>query len=157
MEPHRRGLYRRALCSRVYLAYSLRQLRVGISPPYTLNPYDRLYNVLQTPQIHTLCSYCPYPVILYCAFLLLTLSLQSILHLYNTVGTARSSIPISYLILYFQKTYSSKIIFLTNHYIKPKEQPNTYTTVLVTYQLKSYIESLNALNIIILIERQLTI
>ena len=45
-EPHRRGLYRRAPCSRVHLAYSLRQLRVGISPPYALNPYDRLRNVL---------------------------------------------------------------------------------------------------------------
>ena len=32
IEPHRRGLYRRAPCSRVHLAYSLRQLRVGISP-----------------------------------------------------------------------------------------------------------------------------
>ena len=39
-EPHRRGLHRRAPCSRVYLAYSLRQLRVGISPPYALDPYD---------------------------------------------------------------------------------------------------------------------
>ena len=35
-----------APCSRVHLAYSLRQLRVGISPPYALNPYDRLRNVL---------------------------------------------------------------------------------------------------------------
>ena len=39
-EPHYRGLYRRAPCSRVHLAYSLHQLRVGISPPYTLDPYD---------------------------------------------------------------------------------------------------------------------
>ena len=31
-ELYRRGLYRRAPCSRVYFAYSLRQLRVGISP-----------------------------------------------------------------------------------------------------------------------------
>ena len=45
-EPHCRGLYRRALCSRVHLAYSLRQLRVGISPPYALDPYDRSRNVL---------------------------------------------------------------------------------------------------------------
>ena len=45
-EPHRKGFYRRALCSYVYLAYSLRQLRVGISPPYALDPYDRLRNVL---------------------------------------------------------------------------------------------------------------
>ena len=45
-EPHHRGLYRRAPCSRVCLAYSLRQLRVGISPPYALDPYDRLRNVL---------------------------------------------------------------------------------------------------------------
>ncbi len=45
-EPHRRGLHRRAPCSRVHLAYSLRQLRVGISPPYALDPYDRSRNVL---------------------------------------------------------------------------------------------------------------
>ena len=45
-EPHHRGLYRRAPCSYVHLAYSLRQLRVGISPPYALDPYDRLRNVL---------------------------------------------------------------------------------------------------------------
>ena len=35
-----------APCSRVYLAYSLRQLRVGILPPYALDPYNRLRNVL---------------------------------------------------------------------------------------------------------------
>jgi len=46
MEPHRRGLYRRAPCSRIHLVYSLRQLRVGISPPYALDPYDWLRNVL---------------------------------------------------------------------------------------------------------------
>ena len=40
MEPHRKGLYRRAPCSRVHFAYSLYQLRVGISPPYALDPYD---------------------------------------------------------------------------------------------------------------------
>ena len=45
-EPYCRGLYKRALCSRVHLAYSLRQLRVGILPPYALDPYDRLRNVL---------------------------------------------------------------------------------------------------------------
>ena len=45
-EPHRKGLYRRAPCSRVHLTYSLRQLRVGISPPYALDPYDRSRNVL---------------------------------------------------------------------------------------------------------------
>jgi len=45
-EPDRRGLHRRAPCSRVYLAYSLCQLRVGISPPYALDPYDRSRNVL---------------------------------------------------------------------------------------------------------------
>ena len=45
-EPYRRGLYRRAPCSRVHLAYSLRQLRVGTSPPYALDPYDRSRNVL---------------------------------------------------------------------------------------------------------------
>ena len=45
-EPHRRGLYRRAPYSRVHLAYSLRQLHVGISPPYTLDSYNRLRNVL---------------------------------------------------------------------------------------------------------------
>ena len=45
-EPYRRGLYRRAPCSRVYLAYSLRQLRVGILPPYALDPYNQLRNVL---------------------------------------------------------------------------------------------------------------
>src|SRR6266568_1775821 len=45
-EPHRRGLHRRAPCSRVHLAYSLCQLRVGISPPYALDPYDRSRNVL---------------------------------------------------------------------------------------------------------------
>ena len=39
-EPHCRGLYRRALCSYVHLAYSLCQLCVGISPPYALDPYD---------------------------------------------------------------------------------------------------------------------
>jgi hypothetical protein len=46
IEPYRRGLYRRAPCSYIYLAYSLRQLRVGISPPYALDPYDRSRNVL---------------------------------------------------------------------------------------------------------------
>jgi hypothetical protein len=30
----------------VHLAYSLRQLRVGISPPYAFDPYDRSRNVL---------------------------------------------------------------------------------------------------------------
>ena len=45
-EPHRKGLHRRAPCSRVHLAYSLRQLRVGISPPYALDPYDQSRNVL---------------------------------------------------------------------------------------------------------------
>ena len=45
-EPHHKGLHRRAPCSRVHLAYSLRQLRVGISPPYALDPYDRSRNVL---------------------------------------------------------------------------------------------------------------
>jgi len=37
---YHRGLHRRAPCSCVHLAYSLRQLRVGISPPYALDPYD---------------------------------------------------------------------------------------------------------------------
>ena len=37
-EPHRRGLYKRAPCSRVHLAYSLRQLRVGISPSLRPRP-----------------------------------------------------------------------------------------------------------------------
>ena len=46
MEPHRRGLHRRAPCSRVYLAYSLCQVRVGILPFYALDPYDRSRNVL---------------------------------------------------------------------------------------------------------------
>ena len=32
--------------TRVHLTYSLRQLRVGILPPYALNPYNRLRNVL---------------------------------------------------------------------------------------------------------------
>ena len=64
MEPHYRGLYRRAPCSRVYLAYSLHQLRVGILPPYALDPYNQLRNILQTPQIYTLCSHCPRPVTL---------------------------------------------------------------------------------------------
>ena len=45
-EPYHRGLYRRAPYSRVHLAYSLHQLRVGISPPYALDPYDRSCNVL---------------------------------------------------------------------------------------------------------------
>ena len=58
-EPNHRGLHRRTPCSRVHLAYSLCQLREGISPPYALNPYNRSRNVLQTPQIHTL--YSPYP------------------------------------------------------------------------------------------------
>ena len=46
MKPHHRGLHRRAPCSRVYLAYSLYQLRVGISPLYALNPYNWSRNVL---------------------------------------------------------------------------------------------------------------
>jgi len=46
MEPNYRGLYRRTPCSCVHLAYSLYQLREGISPPYALDPYDRLRNVL---------------------------------------------------------------------------------------------------------------
>ena len=97
-EPHRRGFHRRAPCSRVHLAYSLRQLRVGISPPYALDPYDRSRNVLQTPRIHTLCSYCPRPVTLRCAFLSPTLSLRPILRLHDTTGAARSSVsPTSYL------------------------------------------------------------
>ena len=45
-EPYYRGLYRRALYSRVHLMYSLRQLRLGILPPYALDPYNRLCNVL---------------------------------------------------------------------------------------------------------------
>ena len=45
-EPYYRGLYRRAPYSCVYLAYSLYQLCVGISPPYALDPYDRSRNVL---------------------------------------------------------------------------------------------------------------
>ena len=99
MEPHRRGPYRKAPCSCVYLVYSLYQLRVGILPPYALNPYDRSHNVLQTPRIHTLYSYCPRPVILRCAFFLLpTLSLRPILRLCNTVGAARSSVSTSYLL-----------------------------------------------------------
>ena len=125
-EPHRRGLHRRAPCSCVHLAYSLRQLRVGISPPYALDPYDRSRNVLQTPRIHTFCSRCPRPVTLRCAFLSPTLSLQPILHLYNTAGAARSSVSTSYLTSHFQGTHNSKTIFLTSHYIKPREQPNTY-------------------------------
>ena len=100
-EPHRRGLHRRAPCSRVHLAYSLYQLHAGISPPYALDPYDRSHNVLQTLRIYTLCSHCPYPMTLYCAFLLLTLSLQLILYFCNIVGTVRNSVPISYLTLYF--------------------------------------------------------
>ena len=32
--------------TRVYLTYSLHQLRVGISPLYALDPYDRSRNVL---------------------------------------------------------------------------------------------------------------
>ena len=39
-EPHRRGLYRRALCSHIYLVYSLYQLCIGILPPYALDPYN---------------------------------------------------------------------------------------------------------------------
>ena len=39
-EPYRRGLHRKAPCSRIHLAYSLCQLRVGISPPYALDPYN---------------------------------------------------------------------------------------------------------------------
>ena len=39
-EPHYRGLYRRAPCFYIYLTYSLYQLRVGISPPYALDPYN---------------------------------------------------------------------------------------------------------------------
>ena len=35
-----------AKVTRVHFAYSLRQLRVGISPPYALDPYDRSRNVL---------------------------------------------------------------------------------------------------------------
>ena len=46
MEPYRRGLYRRAPYFRVHLAYSLRQLRVGILPPYALDPYNRSRNIL---------------------------------------------------------------------------------------------------------------
>ena len=61
-EPHYRGLYKRAPCSHIHLAYSLCQLRVGILPPYALNPYDRSRNVLQTPQIYTLCSHYPRPI-----------------------------------------------------------------------------------------------
>jgi len=64
-EPDRRGLHRRAPCSRVYLAYSLCQLRVGISPPYTLDPYDRSRNVLYTPRIHTFSCHWPRPVTVY--------------------------------------------------------------------------------------------
>ena len=41
IEPHRRGLHRRAPCSRVHLAYSLCQLRVGILP-LILVPDDQL-------------------------------------------------------------------------------------------------------------------
>ena len=67
-EPHCRGLHRRAPCSRVHLAYSLYQLRVGISPPYALDPYDRLRNVLQTPQIHMFYSHCLRPITLRYAF-----------------------------------------------------------------------------------------
>ena len=63
-EPHRRGLHRRAPCSRVHLAYSLRQLCVGILPPYTLNPYNQSRNVLQTPQIYIFYSYCLRPIII---------------------------------------------------------------------------------------------
>jgi len=37
---YHKGLHRRAPCSRIHLAYSLRQLRVGISPPYALDPYN---------------------------------------------------------------------------------------------------------------------
>ena len=39
-EPHHKGLYRRALCSCIHLAYSLCQLCVGILPPYALDPYN---------------------------------------------------------------------------------------------------------------------
>ena len=46
IKPHHRGLYRRALYSHIYLAYSLRQLRVGILPPYALDPYNRSHNIL---------------------------------------------------------------------------------------------------------------
>ena len=46
MELYYKGLYKRALYPRVYFMYSLYQLRVGILPPYALNPYDRLRNVL---------------------------------------------------------------------------------------------------------------
>jgi len=46
-EPHYRGLYRRALCSRVHLTYSLCQLRVGISPPYALDITDSLSTILR--------------------------------------------------------------------------------------------------------------
>ena len=45
-EPYYKGLYRRALYSRIHLAYSLRQLCVGILPPYALNPYNRSRNIL---------------------------------------------------------------------------------------------------------------
>jgi hypothetical protein len=56
----------------------------------------------------------PHLMTLHCAFfLLLTPSLWLILCLYNTAGTARSSVFISNL--------------LTSHYVKPKEQPNILT------------------------------
>ena len=58
-EPNCRGLYRRTPCSYIHLVYSLCQLHKGISPPYALDPYNQLRNVLQTPRIHTLCSHCP--------------------------------------------------------------------------------------------------
>ena len=41
-EPHRRGLHRRAPCSHVHLAYSLRQLRVGISPSLRPQPLQSI-------------------------------------------------------------------------------------------------------------------
>ena len=69
-EPDRRGLHRRTPCSHVHLAYSLCQLREGMSPPYALDPYDRSRNVLQTPKIYTLYSHCPRSVTLRYAFFL---------------------------------------------------------------------------------------
>jgi len=40
-------------CSRVHLAYSLCQLRVGISPPYALDPYDRSQRLVDIRSVAT--------------------------------------------------------------------------------------------------------